>query len=729
MAAVIYFLFIMHTVSISCENIRVLSSEKQKTLPDKNGIAEVLNSSIYGIDEVTICARFKTYQFGIYLEYEFFPFQDILHYDNIGHLFSSFTFIPCEESKMHSGCSQNYKENYGPYWKHGSVVGLSRVNGEDATTQEILDGNVWSPDIWNSVCILASALKMQLKINLNGKIVKNTNNYLGLLKEYDQNLFLMNYNPYLDSPVHGEITDVNIWSRLLTESEVDMWFKCEDRVQAGKILDWATAKLIVSDLNDFNILKEETCMSTHQDDKIFATKLRLDYQNTIEFCQKLGSQIVVAKDIKTLQEMLQAANGTCGQQSRIYSGYSDRDEEGKWVDVMGNILSWNNWKSNSPVNWTHLDCASFSFDESQFSDGVCTTPNCPLCNFSHFSSFILRGVCLDSSVDKYYRIQTTERFIGLIETVLQFSPQMNRWQICQRTNESHVLAHMKVSGPNVYPIGVNSWYFLDTACTDPGKDFRSLKLTLDHPNEFCCDTGACINSELVCNRFADCEDETDEADCKLVQFLKYGNDSSRPPLSFHSNGSIKLENVNISFSVIDIHHIDERESTFELRFRVLLKWFDKDLTFEYLKENDEQNFLPEELINQIWSPSVEFDEKNMKTNVNTYTEQIFISRQSEPFYDAEVDTLNIKKLYKGSENRLNLLLEKRVTFECTFDQIRNYPFGQQKCSVVVYLKGTGSKLTNLVAESFEDKGSKVLGNFVVEKWEMDMENNEAHHPI
>ena len=101
---------------------------------------------------------------------------------------------------------------------------------------------------------------MQLKINLNGKIVKNTNNYLGLLKEYDQNLFLMNYNPYLDSPVHGEITDVNIWNRILTENEVDGWLKCEDGVQAGKMLDWATAKLIVSDLNDFNILKEETSL-------------------------------------------------------------------------------------------------------------------------------------------------------------------------------------------------------------------------------------------------------------------------------------------------------------------------------------------------------------------------------------------------------------------------------------------------------------------------------------
>ena len=89
----------MHSVSINCKNIRVLSSKKQKTLPDKNGIAEVLNSSLYGVDEVTICARFKTYQFKIYLEYEFFPFQDILHYDNIGHLYSSFRFYLVKNPK------------------------------------------------------------------------------------------------------------------------------------------------------------------------------------------------------------------------------------------------------------------------------------------------------------------------------------------------------------------------------------------------------------------------------------------------------------------------------------------------------------------------------------------------------------------------------------------------------------------------------------------------------
>ena len=84
-------------------------------------------------------------------------------------------------------------------------------------------------------------------------------------------------------------------------------------------------------------------------------------------------------------------------------------------------------------------------------------------------------------------------------------------------SQSHVLANMKVSGQNVYPIEVNSWIQLANI---QGKDF---------------------NSELVCNRFADCEYETDEADLKLIQFLKCGNETSRPSLSFHSNGKWKYE--------------------------------------------------------------------------------------------------------------------------------------------------------------------------------------------
>ena len=41
---------------------------------------------------------------------------------------------------------------------------------------------------------------------------------------------------------------------------------------------------------------------------------------------------------------------------------------------------------------------------------------------------------------------------------------------------------------------------------------------------------------------------------------------------------------------------------------VHVEWFDKDLQFEYLKENYEENSLPSKLYKQIWNPNIVFDD-------------------------------------------------------------------------------------------------------------------------
>ena len=91
------------------------------------------------------------------------------------------------------------------------------------------------------------------------------------------------------------------------------------------------------------MLKEVTCMST----QYFCNKPTAILS---EFNWIL-SNIGITNCCSRRQEN-SSGNASSYQQSRIYSGYSDWDEEGKWVDVMGNFLSWNNWKSNSPVSIT-----------------------------------------------------------------------------------------------------------------------------------------------------------------------------------------------------------------------------------------------------------------------------------------------------------------------------------------------------------------------------------------
>ena len=113
-------------------------------------------------------------------------------------------------------------------------------------------------------------------------------------------------------------------------------------------------------------------------------------------------------------------------------------------------------------------------------------------------SFTLHGVCLESQVDKYYVLLDSNELLGLA--------------FLEETDE-------------YFPSGTHKWYFVDTACTDPGQDWRSLNLHLDveKPGKFCCDDGACIKSELICNNFADCEDGSDERNCQFLHFRKYGN--------------------------------------------------------------------------------------------------------------------------------------------------------------------------------------------------------------
>ena len=37
------------------------------------------------------------------------------------------------------------------------------------------------------------------------------------------------------------------------------------------------------------------------------------------------------------------------------------------------------------------------------------------------------------------------------------------------------------------------------------------------PDQFCCDTGLCLPSEMRCDNSRDCPDLSDESDCSLVE--------------------------------------------------------------------------------------------------------------------------------------------------------------------------------------------------------------------
>ena len=137
---------------------------------------------------------------------------------------------------------------------------------------------------------------------------------------------------------------------------------------------------------------------------------------------------------------------------------------------------------------------------------LCYEEKIPVCQMNQKTKILqLTGVCTDSLVDQFYILKTSSSLLGLTRTRIILSEKNERWEIVERVDSQTIFAFTNSSV--LFPLGKVGWYFEDGDCRDPGQDYRTLNLHLEveQPGHFCCDDGACIDSELVCNNFPDCQ--------------------------------------------------------------------------------------------------------------------------------------------------------------------------------------------------------------------------------
>ena len=246
-------------------------------------------------------------------------------------------------------------------------------------------------------------------------------------------------------------------------------------------------------------------------------------------------------------------------------------------------------------------------------------------------------------------------------------------------------------------------------------------MNVAQPGWFCCDDGHCLDSRFVCNNLPDCSGQEDERNCSFLAFDNLEYDRNRPPIDYR-NGEIKLTTLQATFTVRRILDINEGDSSFELQFQLMVQWFDKNLRFDFLKDQDYDNTLSTELKERIWIPKIQFyDEVD---DINTYDSEIYVTKQQKAELNGEIDKLDIREVYKGSENPFNFLLEKRIKFTCLFDNIKFYPFGDQVCSLVFSLQGADSNLTNINLRELNNEGQSEFGQYVILSWDVENTNKK-----
>ena len=197
-----------------------------------------------------------------------------------------------------------------------------------------------------------------MKININEKNVFESNSYT-IKYEGAYNIVLMNDGAFWGgSPMHGKMTDVNVWSRVLTDKEIHHWEECKND-QGGDLVNWETARFNLTAGVSQTVEDKEKYICFHKTSgKIYKTiKSKENFDGSVKYCNTIGAFVATAEDASTLKEMEESFKKSCTYSDQFYAGFTDRVENRKWQNYNSEQeLTFANWAEGFPKNYTQHDC-------------------------------------------------------------------------------------------------------------------------------------------------------------------------------------------------------------------------------------------------------------------------------------------------------------------------------------------------------------------------------------
>lgn len=261
--------------------------------------------------------------------------------------------------------------------------------------------------IWYHMCLSNNASSMT--VVSNGKTISEN---LGsgnkpMPKEFLSNMFIMRASTPEETEekqfysMFGKMTDVNIWNYSMTVEEMKSWTNCKNKYGGGNVVNWETAEWTTWYLEVEILDKSELCRKEEHGLTIFPQER--PFMKSVELCKRLGGTMAVANSETKSQEMIalrEEWKDNCTGDN-IWAGYTDRKEEGVFVDVnSGENMPWSNWEPGEPRGLGH--CARLKTD-GQLDDGPCSRRKyCTLCQMEKEPVLQLRGSCPEEGLDLEY---------------------------------------------------------------------------------------------------------------------------------------------------------------------------------------------------------------------------------------------------------------------------------------------------------------------------------------
>ena len=453
------------------------------------------------------------------------------------------------------------------------------------------------------------------------------------------------------------------------------WTLCIHGDIGGNLISWSQ---IDDYRNQTNILLKTMnlqafCRASSPGVKFLPNKRT--FHQSIEACRKFRSEIYTFND--SVANTYTFDINIPGDDP-IWSGYTDFKVEGEFRALSGDWFVTSSrliWRWGEPNGNESENCAVIpGVYSNQLNDYPCNSDAITACNIKEVPKFHFQGHQFEEEAfimnmaehltrDQYY-------FQGYYGTTItsEYEPEENKYEWTFVNGEYKY----KTCTPDL-PIGTWDWKY------DDDKNIR-INLNACNNSEFSCRDGECISKWKRCNHILfECEDKSDEADCKHIE-LKTGYNKVVPPNA--ANEEITI--LNMTIWIKHVLNMDINNMKLSLLFEIKTEWQDNRVYFLNVHRNWSSNLLELEEWQNIWVPNFLF--LNAETTLTSAeqagepTSLMYLKLLNETHQPKDSSKLVQDFYYDGMDVVISKDNFYTMDFLCLFD-FAYYPFDCQTCSI------------------------------------------------
>ena len=350
--------------------IEVITSERDER-PQRDGHFAIPGLNLSSLDTFTMCGRFNIYQFIVHSEVGSgkYQYKDVSElYQGLFPGFGLYSFVHCDWWFCPHITPADRK------WKH--VYVWTYFFGQLKLFPSSL-----KPDTWNSFCLKVNSTSVVIILNGEAFIIHKDGKGSSAYSGYDYYRFMnIHISPNISTPTYGAMTDLNVWDRILSDADSELWMNCTNQ-REGNVFSWQNSSQHVqlTGLKRTTNSLENIC-SPGKNSHLIVGNETLNFEETLKYCNRVGSMVVISS-IETAVEVNKTLESFAPDFYYVYTGHTDIEEEGRWV-VHGTRqeMAWENWKPGEPSNWDGNNCASMYKYNLKYYDRSCMDQLLPICN-------------------------------------------------------------------------------------------------------------------------------------------------------------------------------------------------------------------------------------------------------------------------------------------------------------------------------------------------------------